>query len=457
MGNLVASILKNVSHLHFVGIGGSGMFPLVEILHSEGYKITGSDVNEGSIIDREREMGIGVSIGHDAKNVGSAGALVVSAALLDGNPEVSRAIELGLPIIERAQMLGYVTSRYEKAICISGTHGKTTTTSMLTSIFLAAKYDAAAVVGGNLPLINGYGRKGGSDYMVCEACEFKDTFLELESYYSVILNIDADHLDYFGSLAGVKASFRKFAMSAKKAVIAFGDDLNTLDALSGIDKRIILFGEGGNCEYRITGVKKLEKAFYGFSLEHGGAEVGAFCLKVPGKHNVYNAAAAAVCALLEGVTAADIQKGFDSFGGAGRRFEILGEFDGITFVDDYAHHPAELKATLDAASKMDYNRIIAVFQPFTYSRTKTLLDQFAEVLSAADVVVMTKIMGSREVNTYGVSTADLAAKIEGSVWFQTFEQIVDYCLSIAQKGDLIITLGCGDIYKAAKMMVEKCK
>ena len=457
MANRIEKILKQIKHLHFVGIGGSGMFPLVEILKSDGFAITGSDINEGSIIDREREMGIEVAIGHDEKNIEGAQALVVSAALLDGNPEVARAKELGLPIIERCEMLGYVTARCKKSICISGTHGKTTTTSMLTSIMLLADKDPTVVIGGKLPLINGYGRKGSSDYMVCEACEFKDTFLHLDPYYSVILNIDSDHLDYFGSLGGLKASFKKFAMLAKNAVIANGDDSNTLDAISSIKTPVILFGEGEKCDYRITDIKNENKAFYSFSLHNRGRDIGHFQLRVPGRHNVFNAAAAAVCADLEGMSATDIQKGLDSFGGAGRRFEMLGEFDGVTIADDYAHHPAELKATLDAAANMGYKRIIAVFQPFTYSRTKTLLDDFARVLSAADVVVMSEIMGSREINTFGISTSDLAAKIKGAVWFGSFEEIADYCLKIAKEGDLIITLGCGDIYKSANMMVEKCR
>jgi len=457
MSSRVASILEKAKKLHFAGIGGSGMFPLVEILLSEGYEISGSDINEGGIIDSERGMGIAVTIGHDAKNVEGADALVVSAALLDGNPEVARANELGIPIIERAELLGYVTSRYDKSICISGTHGKTTATSMLASILLLGGYDPAAVIGGKLPLIDGYGRPGASDYMVCEACEFKDTFLELSSYYSVILNVDADHLDYFGSLENLEASFHKFGELAKKAVIANGDDENTLDALEGLDNDVILVGEGDNCDYRITDVERYDKAFYKFCLRHGGEEIGRFELKVPGRHNVHNAAVAAVCAHLEGVSADDIQKGFDSFGGAGRRFEVLGKFSGVTIADDYAHHPLELKVTLDAAQNMGYNRIIAVFQPFTFSRTKALLDDFAEALSAADIVVMTEIMGSREINTYGISTADLAAKIEGSVWFDSFDQVADHCLDIAQPGDLILTMGCGDIYKAADTMVERCK
>ncbi len=457
----VASLLKTIKRLHFVGIGGSGMYPLVELLLAEGYAVTGSDVNESSIVALERAHGIDVHIGHDAKNVGDAQAVVVTAALLSGNPEVEYARAKGLPVIERAELLGWATTLYKSAVCVSGTHGKTTTTSLLTSILLAAGRDPGAVIGGKLPLIGGYGRRGGGDVMACEACEFKDTFLHLSPDYAVILNVDADHLDYFGSLDGVKASFRKFAALAKTAVVANGDDANTLDAINGLDKKIYLFGEGENCDFRIRNIENYSRAFYSFELtcETGPAKsaAGVFRLAVPGIHNVHNAAAAIACALLQGADARDIQKGLASFRGAARRFEILGEYGGVTFADDYAHHPAELGATLDAAKQMGYGRVVAVFQPFTFSRTKLLLDDFARVLQKADVVVLTAIMGSREVNTFGVSTADLAAKIPGSVWFETFDEVVEHCLSIARDGDLIITLGCGDIYKAANRMVESCK
>lgn len=453
----VSAVLAKAKRLHFVGIGGSGMFPLVEIMAAKGYTISGSDVNEGSIIDAERAMGIDVHIGHDAKNVEGADALVVTAALLEGNVEVERAKELGIPIIERAELLGYVSSLYEHAICISGTHGKTTTTAMLTSVFMLSGRDPSAVVGGKLPLIHGYGRCGSSEDVVIEACEFKDTFLHLSPDLAVILNVDADHLEYFGSLEGVKRSFRRFAQNAKTAVLANGDDKNTLDALVGVDKKIVLFGEGENCDYVISDIVNWSRAFYGFTLSHEGKTIGTFKMHVPGFHNVWNGAAAAAAADMYGISSEDIQKGFATFKGAGRRFEFLGEYNGVTFADDYAHHPRELEVTLDAAAHMGYERVIAVFQPFTYSRTKLLFDDFVRVLSKADMLVMTEIMGSREVNDIGIYTADLATKIPGSVWFNTFEELCDYCLANAKSGDLILTLGCGDIYKAANMMVERCK
>ena len=450
----ISELLKKGGRIHFVGIGGSGMFPIVQILHSLGHEISGSDVNEGSIIDMERQMGIPVYMGHDPKNVDGASMLVVTAALFSDNPEVLRANELGIPVIPRADMFGYITTLYSRSLCVSGTHGKTTTTCMLTSIMLKAGMDPSALIGGKLPLIKGYGRVGSSDVFVCEACEFKDTFLHLSPAYSIILNIDDDHLDYFGTIENSMRSFLKFADNASTGVIANIDDANTVKALSDCKTPVIYYGTDEKADYRIINAEKYERAFYQFELQHNGTVIGPYRLKVPGKHNVWNAAAAIACSLECGCSPDQIHDGLESFTGAGRRFEILGQFNGVTVADDYAHHPTEIAATLNAAQSMGYERVIAVFQPFTYSRTFLLLDDFAEALSIADIVVMTEIMGSREKNTYNIYTADLAEKIPGSVWFNTFEEVVSHVRSIAEEGDLVLTLGCGDIYKAAHMMLD---
>lgn len=453
----VAELLKDIRKLHFVGIGGSGMFPIVEILHREGYQITGSDVNDGDLISAERNMGIPVTIGHHQSNIKGAEALIATAALLPGNPEIIHAKRLGIPVIQRAEILGYLTSRFENSICVSGTHGKTTTTSLIASILLFSGLDPAVIVGGKLPLISGYGRAGGGDTVVVEACEYVDTFLHLDPAFSVILNVDADHLDYFGSLEGVIKSFVSFAKLARKSVIANRDDKNTVDALSAIegDKRIIWFGEDPEADYVITDIINTGKARYSFTLGKDGKNIGGFSLQIPGKHNIHNAAAAAVTAFENGCSKEDIQKGFDSFLGAGRRFEILGERRGVTVADDYAHHPSEIKVTLSAAKDMGFDRIWAVFQPFTFSRTKQLLQEFADSLGVADRVVLTEIMGSREKNTFGVYTTDLVERIPGSVWFSEFEDVAGYCARNAGRNDLVITLGCGDIYKAARLIYEK--
>lgn len=450
----IHTLLRNAKRIHFIGIGGSGMFPLVKILFDLGYTVTGSDIDDkADIVGYERKMGIKVNVPHHGPAVEGADAVVVTAALFAENPEVARANELGIPIIKRSELLGYITSLYKSAFCISGTHGKTTTTSALTQILFEAGKDPSAVIGGRLPVIEGYGRSGKSQIMTCEACEYVDTFLELFPDYAVILNIDRDHLDYFKTEERLSQSFTNFAKRAATAVIANGDDAKTVAALKGIDRPVIYFGTGDDCEYRISDIHRAESAFYAFTLTHGD-DVMPIVLSIPGRHNVYNAAAAAVCAHIAGCTDREIADGILHFKGAGRRFEIVGHVDGITVADDYAHHPQEIAATLRAAKEMGYNRVIAVFQPFTFTRTKLLLKEFAEALSIADSVVMTKIMGAREEDDDSIHTKDLGVLIKGATWFDGFEEVSEYVMNTAKSGDLVVTLGCGDIYKAARMMVH---
>lgn len=455
MDNFDTELLKGKKRLHFVGIGGSGMYPLVQILAAAGYTITGSDVNEGHIIEYERAMGIDVKIPHAASNVDGADLLVYTAAILPGNPEIARAEELGIPCVERSVMLGYVQRLYAKSICVAGTHGKTTTTGMITQILEMAGKDPAAVIGGKLPLIGGYGKAGTGENIVVESCEFSNTFLHLAPDTSIILNIDADHLDFFKTMDNLKASFRKFAGLTQRRVIANGDDENTIETLRGLDREVVTFGEAAHCDWRAANVRMLRPAFYGYEVWHGAEKLADVALAVPGRHNVLNSLAAFAATSLAGCTAQQITAGLAAFSGTGRRFEILGHTaSGATVADDYAHHPTELQATLSAAKQMGFARVIAVFQPFTYSRTKLLLQDFARVLQIADHVVMSEIMGSRETNDdYHIYTADLAALIPGSVWFADFDGIVDYIAKNAVAGDLVITLGCGDIYKAAERMV----
>ncbi|MCI6640016.1 MAG: UDP-N-acetylmuramate--L-alanine ligase [Pygmaiobacter massiliensis] len=450
-------LLSGKKRLHFVGIGGSGMFPLVQILHAAGYTITGSDVLEGDIIQYERQLGIFVSIPHAAENVEGADLVIYSAAILPGNPELARASQLGIPMVERSVMLGYVQRMYPHSICIAGTHGKTTTTGMTTQILQMAGRDPAAVIGGKLPLIDGYGKAGKGDNIVVESCEFSNTFLHLAPWQSVILNIDNDHLDFFGSMENSRRAFRKFAQLTQWKVLANADDADTMKALSGLGDKVVPFGRTAACHYQARDIRQIRPAFYGFGFWCGEEKVCDIALSVPGAHNVYNALAAAASAHLAGLGGSEIAAGLAAFRGTGRRFEILGHTScGAVVADDYAHHPTELAATLNAAKQMGFRKVFAVFQPFTYSRTKLLLDDFARVLSIADQVVMTEIMGSRETNDqYHIYTADLAAKIPGSVWYPDFEGVVQYACTHAGAEDLILTLGCGDIYKAAKMMLGR--
>ena len=451
----IDEVLGKIKRIHFIGIGGSGMCPLVEILHSKGYEISGSDNNESDTLNRVRSLGIPVFLGQRAQNIEGAQMIVYTAALLPDNPELCAAKESGIPTFERKEMLGAITRMFDNCICVCGTHGKTTVTAMLTQIFLQSGADPTAVIGGKLPLTGTNGIAGGSQNMLCEACEFVDTFLSLSPDVSVILNIDEDHLDYFKTLDNLIASFTKFASMTRREIIINADDANTLRAVESIkDKRFITFGLGKDNDFRAENIV-LEHEFASFDIIKYGENVGRISLGIPGKHNIFNALAAIAAADNAGIPMDKIIACAEQFRGAGRRFEILKKINGITIADDYAHHPRELEVTLNAAMGMGFKRVWAVFQPFTYSRTKILFDDFVRVLKIPDRVVMTEIMGSRERNTYGVYTSQLAEKIPGSVWFNTFDEVADYVVKNAEEGDLVITLGCGDIYKAAKLMIKK--
>lgn len=453
----IDDVLKASKRVHFIGIGGSGMCPLAEILFAKGYSISGSDNNETDTLNRIKGMGIPVVLGQKAENIKGADMIVYTAALLPDNPELVAAQESDIPTFERADLLGAVTRIFNNCICVCGTHGKTTTSSMLTQIFIECGCDPSAVIGGKLPLTNSNGVTGKTENMICEACEFKDTFLHLSPNTAVILNIDADHLEYFKTIENIIKSFHKFSLMTTDCIIMNGDDANTLKAVEAVgNKKIISFGINNTNDYYAENIEMVHS--YGhFDVMKSGEKLAHIELKIPGKHNIYNTLAAFACADYNGLLTDNIVKAIEDFKGASRRFENLGTYKGITIADDYAHHPAELKVTLEAAMQMGYNHVWAVFQPFTFSRTAMLMDDFAKVLKIPDKCVMTEIMGSREVNTYNVYTSQLAEKIPGSVWFNTFEEVADYVVSNAEKNDLIITLGCGDIYKAAKIMIKKLK
>lgn len=446
------NLLKTRKHIHFIGIGGSGMFPMVQILHSEGFYITGSDNNETETTKIERKMGIPVTLGQAAENIEGADLIVYTAAIMSDNPELIAAKASGVPCLERSDMLGLLTRRYSKAVCVAGTHGKTTTSAMIAQTLLEGGFDPSAFIGGKVKALGGSGRAGKSDIFVVEACEFVDTFLKLSNDISVILNIDNDHLDYFGSIENSIKSFRKFASNSTGPVIVNGDDANTMKAVDGLDKEIITFGWSDKNDYYAADVRFLGGAKSGYTLMHHGKAICEIRLSIPGKHNILNSMACAAVCLYLGMNPEEMAEHIDKFPGAGRRFEILGEVNGVTIADDYAHHPTEIAATLKAAKEMDFHEVWAVFQPFTYSRTALLMDDFVTALSVADHVVMSEIMGSREKNTYNIYTKDLAEKIPGSVWFNTFKEMADYTMSHAKPGDLVITLGCGDVYKCAYIM-----
>jgi len=448
-------IIEQVKRIHMIGIGGSGMCPLAEILHSKGYILTGSDNNESAPLKRVKALGVKVFMGHSAENIEGAELLVYSAAISADNPELVAAKQKGIPTMERSHLLGALTRCYDNVIGVCGTHGKTTVTSMITQILVLNKMDPTAVIGGLLPLINSNGITGKSETMVCESCEFVDTFLELSPDISVLLNIDNDHLDYFKTMDNLVASFSKF-VGMSSVCYYNGDDALSAKAVRDFKGKTVTFGFSDTNDYYAVDITKGKYGF-GYTVMSKGEAVGKISLHAPGRHNVLNSLAAFAVCYEMGVSAEGIASALESFTGAGRRFEFLGEYDKFTLADDYAHHPTEIKATLTAAKDLDYKKVTVVFQPFTFSRTALLKDEFIDALAVADKVVLTPIMGSREVNTYGIKSEDIAEKLPCAVIIDGFENIADHIIETATDGELVITMGGGDIYKAAYIIKERLK
>ena len=450
-----SALLPGIRRVHFIGIGGSGMCSLAEILHAMGYEVSGSDDLESDNVARLRSLGISVSLPLAARNIRDPEAVVYTVAVSDTHPEMQAAKALGVPVIERAALLGMLTRHYPRSLAVAGTHGKTTTTSMVSQILLEAALDPTLVIGGRLPLIEANGRAGRSDILVCEACEFKDHFLQMAPAVSVILNIDADHLEYFGSLENIIRSFRRFSEQTGSILLVNGDDANTLRAVDGLEgKTIVRFGLAPDNEWAALNIT--EGGPYGrYDLYHSGTFVAHIAQSVPGRHNIANSVAAAAAASLLGASPAQIAAGLLHFGGAGRRFETVGTVRGVTIIDDYAHHPTEIAATLEAAKSLPHRRVWAVFQPFTFSRTARHLDAFADALSAADEAVVSDIMGSREVNTWNVSSSQITDRLPGSHYIPDFEGISRFVSEHVQEGDLVVTMGGGNIYQCARMIRDR--
>ena len=443
---------------HLIGVGGVSMSPLAEVLAGAGMEITGSDMAHSDKTAHLESLGVKVYFGHSADNIEPDTKFVVrTAAVHDDNPEIVRAHEMGIPVFERAEAWGTIMTYYKNALCISGTHGKTTTTSMCTHILMAAEKDPTVMIGGTLPILQAGHRIGNGDTIVMESCEYYDSFLNFFPTVAVILNIEADHLDYFKEgLPAIERSFHKFAASVPEdgAIVANYEDKNTMDTIQGIDRKIITFGLDPMADVyaeniSFSGAKSM------FDLYAFGEKVTDITLHVPGMHNIRNALAAAASALQLGIGPTAIKYGLAGFNGAGRRFEYKGKCNGAEVYDDYAHHPGELKATLDAVQSMDYKRTVVVFQPHTYTRTAALFNDFVEQLKRPDITYLAEIYAARETNTLGISSKDMAKEINGAKYFATFDEIVQDLKKFAQPGDIILTIGAGDVYKIGERLVEE--
>ncbi len=445
------------ARVHLVGIGGVSMAALAEVLRFRGLTVTGSDMNESPAVERLRALGIPVAIGHLPQNVEGAGCVIRTAAVHDDNPEISAARVAGIPVFERAQAWGALMTHYQNALCVAGTHGKTTTTSMCTHIFLAAGRDPSVMIGGFLPVLGAGHRVGHGDTIIAESCEYCNSFLSFCPTVAVILNVEADHLDFFKDLADIQCSFRAFAKLVPEDrgwVVVNGDNAHALEAVEGCGRRLFRFSlTDPAADGRVEGLT-WEKGLPTFNILIHGEKYAHVALRVGGEHNVSNALASACAAWVLGVPGQAVEEGLDSFTGAGRRFEKKGEYHGAVVYDDYAHHPDELHALLTMAESLGYSRVVCAFQPHTYTRTAALFDRFVEELKRPDVVLLTEIYAAREKNTIGISSRDLAEKVPGSIFCPTLEEVTARLRELARPGDLILTVGAGDIYRAGEALLE---
>lgn len=451
--------MKDHAHIHLIGIGGVSMNSLAELLLSRGVKVTGSDRAETAVTDRLEKLGAVIYYAHEASNVEGADVIVRTAAVHDDNPEIVQAHALGIPVLERAQAWGQLMQDYENVICVAGTHGKTTTTSMMTMITMQAGLDPTVMVGSHLPAINGTLRIGAKDCFVAESCEYCNSFLSFYPTIAVVLNVEADHLDFFKDIDDIVHSFHRFCLLTPEngAVVVNADDAHAMQAVQDVPRTILTFGMQETA-YAYPVHLQDQHGYYSFDAMVDGKLYASIKLSVPGIHNVKNALACCAISAFLGIDGAQVAQGLAAFTGSTRRFQKTGVMPcGAVVVDDYAHHPSEMRATLTAAKEMGFSRIFCLFQPHTYTRTKALFDDFVKELSVCDQVVLAPIYAAREKNTIGIYSSDLAAQLDNAVSFDTFDEIIDYVRANAQNGDLILTMGAGNINEVGSRLVSSGK
>lgn len=459
--NMYQINFKKPVHIHFIGIGGISMSGLAEILLEEHFIISGSDKEASPLTEKLSALGARISYPQSKDNITNDIDIVVyTAAIHPDNPEFAAAKAAGLPMLTRAELLGQIMDNYRDSIAVAGTHGKTTTTSMLSQILLAAKTDPTISVGGILKSIGGNIRVGHSDIFLTEACEYTNSFLNFKPKYSLILNIEEDHMDFFHDLADIRHSFRKFAENTIDggAIIINAEIGHYEEFTAGLPVTAITFGLSDSADYYPLDITYDEKGCAAYTLMHGKKAVETIALSVPGIHNVSNSLAAAAAALELNITPKTVSEGLFQFYGTDRRFQLKGIYgDGVTVIDDYAHHPTEIAATLTAAKNYPHNRIICVFQPHTYSRTKAFLPEFARSLSLADIVVLADIYPARETDILGISSKNIADDLKNlgtKVWyFHSFSEIETFLQKKCMHGDLLITMGAGNVDKIGENLL----
>ena len=449
-------------HIHFIGIGGISMSGLAEILLDRKFTVSGSDMKASEITEHLGKIGARIAIGQRAENITDDIDLVVyTAAIHEENEEFAAAKNKNIPMMTRAALLGQIMDNYARSIAVAGTHGKTTTTSMLTHILLQGQLDPTVSVGGMLDRIGGNIRVGQSNVFLTEACEYTNSFLEFHPLYSIILNVEEDHMDFFKDLEDIKHSFHLFASQTAPdgLIIINGDMEHTDDILKDLPQKAITFGLNGDNDYTATDISFDKEGNGSYQLVVDGENMGPVSLKVKGRHNIMNSLAAIACARALGLPMKQILTGLLSFGGTHRRFEYKGNIGDVIVIDDYAHHPTEIKATLTAAREYPHDELWVVFQPHTYTRTKAFLHQFAEVLTLSDHVVLADIYAAREPDTGMVSSRDIVNLLQEAgtdvYYFPTFGEIEDFLLSQVKGHDLLITMGAGDVVNIGEDILRK--
>ena len=446
--------LQRVEKLHFIGIGGISMSSLAMIAKARGFCVTGSDRQKSEATEKLEAAGIKVIYAHKADNVEGCDAIVYTAAVHDDNPEMAKAIELGLPRIKRAEFLGYIMQAYKNRIGVAGMHGKSTTTSMISEVFMTAGVDPTIVNGVKLAMLDGAYHVGSKEHFIFEACEYTDSFLSFFPSIAVVLNVDRDHVDYFLSMEQTIDSFKRYLTLAETAVVNI-DDAYTVEACEDYEGQLIRVSTRGNeAEYNAVDIS-YDKGFGRFDVIKGAKNLGTVTLGVPGEHSVLDALVTVAVADLCGIPFEATVKGLAGFKGANRRFEYIGKCNGVDVYDDYAHHPSEIITTLEGVAKRGYNKVWCVFQSHTYSRTAGLFDEFARAFDSIDCVIFADIYAARETDTLGVSAQLLAERAgDKAMYLGSFENIAEYLRANAKPGDLILTMGAGDVNKIAYAIVN---
>ena len=454
--------LRKYKNIHMIGIGGVSMSGIAAILKNWGFHITGSDTANSQIVESLIKNGINVAIGHDLDAVSKADVVVYSAAIKKDDPEIVEATKLNIPTIERADFLGEITRCYNDTICISGTHGKTTTTSMISLAFIEAKKDPSIQVGAYLKPINGNYLVGNSEHFIIEACEYVESFLKFIPKAEIILNIDNDHLDYFKTFENIKNAFIKYVklLPADGILVVNGDDKNCLDLKDFTNANVTTYGiENKDVDFYADNITFDDDGFASFDVYNNGKLFGHFSLSVPGKHNVLNALACIALSTNYSIDEKTLEVALKKFTGAHRRFEFVGKInDNVSIYDDYGHHPTEILATAKSLMNKKYNQSWVIFQPHTYSRTKNLLDDFANALINFDNIIILDIYAARETNTYGVSSKDLVDKIrslgKNALYLPNFDECVSYIKTHVKSNDIIMTLGAGTVTNIGPMLIS---